>query len=57
MGKVRIRRRRYDEGLAYLQRAAENLKATLGDNHYMTGDCFYEIALEMLRKGEMDAAV
>ncbi len=38
MGNIRNAQQRHREALEYHERALENMKATLGEKHYFTGD-------------------
>ncbi|KAH7265628.1 uncharacterized protein BKA55DRAFT_559302 [Fusarium redolens] len=57
MGDIRNGQHRYDEALGYHNRALDNLKATGGDKHYFTGDCFYSLAKDLLRQGKQEEAI
>ena len=52
MGNIYNAQQRYEEALKYHQRAVENMKVTLGEKHYFTGDCFYSLAVDWIRQGD-----
>jgi hypothetical protein len=56
MGNIRNKQGRYEEGLHFHMRSLANLRATLGDKHYFTGDCFYNVAVDRIRRGETEQA-
>lgn len=56
MGRVRNAQQRYGEGLEYHRRAVENMKVTLGENHYFTGDSFYTLGVDWIRQGNGEKA-
>ncbi|KAK3941873.1 hypothetical protein QBC46DRAFT_381661 [Diplogelasinospora grovesii] len=57
MGNIRSGQQRYDEALQYHDRAVKNIRVTLGEKHYFTGDCFYSLAAELERKGDYKRAI
>jgi hypothetical protein len=56
MGTIREVQRRFKEALEYHERALKNMRVTLGEKHYFTGDCFYSIALNLLQLGDVQGA-
>ena len=56
MGHIRNAQQRYEEALEYHARAVENLKITLGEKHYFTGDCFYSLGVDWIRQGNHEKA-
>jgi hypothetical protein len=56
MGNIRNAQQRYGEALKYHERAVENMKATLGEKHYFTGDCFYSLGVDWMRQGDATKA-
>ncbi|KAG5772055.1 hypothetical protein H9Q72_001668 [Fusarium xylarioides] len=57
MGDIRNGQHRYEEALSYHTRALDNLKATCGEKHYFTGDCFYSLGKDLLRQGKQEEAI
>lgn len=56
MGNIRNAQERYEEALQYHERAVRNLKVTLGEKHYFTGDCFYNLGVDWMRQGDTEKA-
>lgn len=56
MGTIREVQLRFQEALEYHQDALDNMRVTLGEKHYFTGDCFYSIAMNLLRLGDVGRA-
>lgn len=52
MGHIRNGQMEYEAGLDYHDRAVRNLLVTGGDKHFFTGDCFYSLAEDYVRKGD-----
>jgi hypothetical protein len=46
--------RNYGEALQveYHERAVRNMKVTLGEKHYFTGNCFYSLGIGWMRQGD-----
>lgn len=57
MGNIRNGQGRYSEALAYHERAVENMRITLGEKHYFTGDCLYSLAVDLIRQGHHERAL
>ncbi|KAL8831927.1 MAG: hypothetical protein Q9170_005089 [Blastenia crenularia] len=57
MGNICNAQQRYKEGLKYHERALANMKVTLGEKHYFTGDCFYSLAVDYVRHGQEKEAL
>lgn len=57
MGNIRNAQGQYDEGLDFHLRALENFRATVGDKHYFTGDCWYAVGCDYIRKAQNEVAV
>lgn len=57
MGNIRNAQQRYQEALHYHERAVQNMRATLGEKHYFTGDCLYSLATDLLREGDTKRAL
>lgn len=56
MGTICEVREQYNEALEYHERALSNIRETLGEKHYFTGDCYYSIAVNSLRIGHTERA-
>jgi hypothetical protein len=56
MGNIRNAQERYGEALEYHERAVRNMKVTLGEKHYFTGDCFYSLGVDWMRQGDTEKA-
>jgi hypothetical protein len=56
MGHIRVAQGRYDEGLELHQRALDNLRVTLGETHYQTADCMYNVAQSLIRRRDYSKA-
>lgn len=54
MGHIMVSQGKLDEGLELFLEALENLKVTLGDNHWQTADNCYSLAFQLLRVGRYD---
>ncbi|KFY93394.1 hypothetical protein V500_03724 [Pseudogymnoascus sp. VKM F-4518 (FW-2643)] len=57
MGHVLVAQGKHDEGLEFYQRALKNLTVTLGETHYQTADCKYNIANGLIRLGKNEEAI
>ena len=56
MGNIRNAQQRYEEGLEYHKRALENMKVNLGEKHFFTGDCSYNLGVDWMRLGDVEKA-
>jgi hypothetical protein len=56
MGNIRNSQERFEEGLKYHKLSLENLKFTIGEKHYYTGDAFYSLGSDYWRQGDNDKA-
>ena len=57
MGSIHNKQGRYEEGLDFHTRSLANLRATLGDKHYFTADCCYNLGVDLIRKNDKEQAV
>ena len=53
MGCIRAAQGRFPEARKYHERAITNIKATLGEKHYFAGDCFYSLAVVLIRLDDL----
>ncbi|KAL9611676.1 MAG: hypothetical protein Q9167_003705 [Letrouitia subvulpina] len=56
MRNIRNLQHRYKEAIEYHKRTVMNMRITLGENHYFTGDCFYRLGLDWKRQGNNSEA-
>ncbi|KAK3367207.1 hypothetical protein B0T24DRAFT_682345 [Lasiosphaeria ovina] len=57
MGHIRNAQKRYEEDLVYHERAVKNIKATVGDTNHFSGDFFYSLAEDLIRRGDNTRAM
>ena len=55
-GNIRNRQGRYEEGLDFHTRSLANLRAILGDKHYFTAGCCYNLGVDLIRKNDKEQA-
>ncbi|KAK7912199.1 tetratricopeptide repeat domain-containing protein [Apiospora marii] len=57
MGNIRNAQGRHEEAMEYHQSAVDNLRVTLGEMHYFTGDSFYSLAVDHWKQGATEKAM
>lgn len=56
MGNIRNLQHGYLEAIEYHERTVTNMKFTLGETYYVTGDCLYRLGTDWERQGNNSKA-